>query len=600
MHIVRLQVRNFRNLPTIDVALDRNVVILGENRVGKSNLLHAMRLVLDASLPDSARYLKFSDFWDGLSPPEREAGPTVEVHIDFAGFDASPALTALLTDYRLAADHTIARLSYIFRKKHGVGANPTESDYEFKIFGGGVETRALSSDLRRRICLDVLPALRDAEKELATWRGSPLRPLIDEAISKVDAADLEAVSGQINAATASLTALKPIEDLETQLREQMAALAGEHHDIKAKFGFASSDPARLFRSVRLLIDEGLRTIGEASLGSANLALLTLRLAEFEWRRAKNERNFTIVAVEEPEAHLHPHLQRKVFGALFAEEEDGAEEITRSLILTTHSPSIASVAPIRSLVHLRDTGTSSTQAFSVAKLPLSKEDLDDLGRYLDATRADMLFARGIIFVEGDAETELIPIFADAMGHDLDELGITVCSVRGTNFAPYAKLAAALHIPFVIITDWDINEKNESAGWGRTLTLVPAIRTADGSAPLAPVVVDQMGKDVGVLRQQAKAHGIYLNGSTLETEIAGTPSLLQPLLTVLAQQDFGPILKGRIANWKATPGNLDPDQLMLMIGYVSKGRFATQLGEALNGHAPPAYIAEAITAIVDKLA
>ncbi|MER8992755.1 AAA family ATPase [Mesorhizobium sp. M0678] len=599
MHIARLQIRNFRNLPNVDVPLDRNVVILGENRVGKSNLLHAMRLVLDASLPDSARYLKLSDFWDGLSAGEREAGPTIEVHIDFGDFDGSPAVAALLTDYRLAADHTVARLSYVFRKKHGAGKSPTESDYEFKIFGGGVETRGLSPDLRRRICLDVLPALRDAESELATWRGSPLRPLIDDAISKVDTANLNKVSTQINAATASLTGLKPIEDLERNLRAQMVALAGDHHDIKAKFGFASTDPLRLFRSIKLLIDEGLRTIGEASLGSANLALLTLRLAEFEWRRTKNERNFTIVAVEEPEAHLHPHLQRKVFSALFAEQQAEGEEITRSLILTTHSPSIASVAPIRSLVHLRDTGESSAGAYSVAKLPLSKEDLDDLERYLDATRADMLFARGIIFVEGDAESELIPIFAETMGHHLDELGVSVCSVGGTNFAPYAKLAAALHIPFVIITDWDMNKEGMSVGWRRALTLVPLIRSADGRAPLEPPVIEQMTKDVGELHKRAKEHGIYLNGSTLETEIANTPNLLQPLLGVLAKQDFGLVLTARVTDWQQTPANLDPHQLMLMIGYVSKGRFATQLGEALKGLAPPAYITDAIKDLLGKL-
>lgn len=66
MRLSKLSIRNFRNFTTIDIPLAGNVVLLGENRVGKSNLLFAIRLVLDPTLPDSARQLKLSDFWDGV------------------------------------------------------------------------------------------------------------------------------------------------------------------------------------------------------------------------------------------------------------------------------------------------------------------------------------------------------------------------------------------------------------------------------------------------------------------------------------------------------------------------------------------------------
>ena len=66
---------------------------------------------------------------------------------------------------------------------------------------------------------------------------------------------------------------------------------------------------------------------------------------------------------------------------------------------------------------------------------------------------MLFARGVIFVEGDAEEALVPVFASSLGHNLDDLGVTVCNVAGTNFGPYVKLAEALGLPWVVITDWD---------------------------------------------------------------------------------------------------------------------------------------------------
>ena len=591
MHLSRIQIANFRNFASVDFAMSSNAVILGENRVGKSNLLFAMRLVLDPSLPDSARQLKLSDIWEGLDAAEMEAGPTIEVHLDFKEFDGNPALTTLLTDHRLAADHTTARLSYVFRKKHGV-AKPAESDYEFKVFGGGDETRQVPSEVRRRICLDVLPALRDAEGELSTWRTSPLRPLLDDAIAKIDRADLEEISEEINEATGSMTALEPIKTLEDSIRAQMLALAGERHDIRAKFGFAPSDPVRMFRSIRVLIDDGVRSMGEASLGSANLALLTLKLAEFEWRRSKNERNFTLIAVEEPEAHLHPHLQRKVFGALFSDPNQ-VEAPTRSLLLTTHSPSIASVAPIRSIVVLSDGGQEGTHAYSMANINIEDDELDDLQRYLDATRAEILFSRGILFVEGDAEALLVPGFARTMGLNLDELGISVCSVGGTNFDPYAQLAAALHIPFAVITDWDPRTLPHKAyGWGRTMSLVRVIREASGKPPLSAARLAVITANEAELRQSALRCHVYLNTDTLETELANRADLRGAILSILAEQDFGRVLKARIQTWQDGTAALDRDQMMLMIGYVSKGRFAGQLAEALDGLAPPDYIRDAI--------
>lgn len=599
MHMLlsRVQIKNFRNFAYVDVSLSPNVIIIGENRVGKSNFIYALRLVLDSSLPDSARQLKISDIWDGhsfhnSSDPE---DPEIEIHLDFTDFDDDDNLIALLTDYRLAEDHNIARLSYVFRKKEEVEGHPaSEADFEFKVFGGGDETRSINSQVRRRVCLDVLHALRDAENDLGTWRNSPLRPLLEDSISQIPKEDLHYVARLINDANIQLTAFESIKKLEDNLRQQMTELGGETQDIKSKLGFTSTDPLRLFRAIRVFIDDGKRGINEASLGSANIALLTLKLAEFGWRQEKNERNFTLVAVEEPEAHLHPHLQRKIFGNLF--EKNG--ENGRSFILTTHSPNIASITPLKAVILLKDEGENGTKAYSLAKLSFRIEDLEDLHRYLNTTRAELLFSRGVIFVEGDAEEALVPVFARNLGYDLDSLCITVCNVGGTNFKPYARLATALNLPFAIITDWDPREDGKAYGWARSIQLIFAIRIVQGRGLPKKDNIIKLREDERYLRAIAKQYGIFLNDDTLETEIANTRSLIDPLLKVLAEQNFGQKLTERLNEWSEDNSLIDSSQLMLMIGYVKKGRFADLLAKEVTELTPPEYIKLAIERVVNN--
>ncbi len=587
MHLSRVQIINFRNFAALDVALDANVVMVGENRVGKSNFIFALRLVLDAALSDAARQLKLTDIWDGC---DLATAPEVQVHLDLSDFDDDVNLVALLTDYRLASDHTIARLSYVFRKKADVAGPPaSEADYELKVYGGGDETRSIRNEVRQRICLDLLHALRDAEAELGTWRYSPLRPLLEDAIGKVSKADLDAVAVDVATATTRLGALGPIKALEANLRKEIAELAGASQDIKAKLGFAPTDPLRLFRSIGLFIDDGKRGISDASLGSANLALLTLKLVEFAWRRMKNERNYTIVCVEEPEAHLHPHLQRRVFQKLFA--EDTAEPL--GLFLTTHSPNIASVAPLCSIVLLKSALDKGTQAFSLARLKLSDEELEDLQRYLDTTRAEILFSRGVIFVEGYAEAALLPVFAKSCGYDLDELGVTVCNVGGVNFSPYVKLATALALPFAVITDWDpLDGTQPPLGRKRVLDLIDDIRQTNGKPPLEAAKRAALEANDDLLREAGTKAGLFLNSSTLEVEIADSNVLFTPLLAILESENFGTIRRKRLAQWKADPSTINGEQLLAMVADVGKGRLSGRLAAKAVGLAPPVYIAEAI--------
>jgi putative ATP-dependent endonuclease of the OLD family len=156
MRLSRITVENFRNFSKLDIAVSGNIVVVDENRVGKSNLLFALRLLLDPTMPDSTRQLGLADFWEGCGVPDQNT--KIVVSVEISDFEDDLDVLALLTDYRLSTDPHCAKITYELRPKADLGRAPvTDEDYEFVCFGGEEESREFGHDRRAGCPLSYCP-----------------------------------------------------------------------------------------------------------------------------------------------------------------------------------------------------------------------------------------------------------------------------------------------------------------------------------------------------------------------------------------------------------------------------------------------------------
>lgn len=580
MHISALRISNFRNFQNLVVdPFPRNAIVVGENGAGKSNLLAALQLVLDPTLPRSARRLKETDVCAATLVSTPLADVEVRVEVELQGFEDSTGALSQFDGWIVSKSPLTARVTYVWRiedtpdEPEGDATGATAHDFVWRIFGGSDEARD-ASRIVDELPLTVVPALRDAARDLSSWRTSPLAAIVE--MRPPSRSVIDTALATIGKATDKIAADTALLATGTSLKTRLDDMSGTHLGIEPTMGVAASRGEQLVRSLRLFIDgPRSRDVSDTSTGGANVVYLALLLERLALRTEDDAQLDFVLGVEEPEAHLHPTLQRKLFGFLL--------RAYTKLILTTHSPNIAAVADLASIVLLRsDQSTGVTAARTIPTADLAPEEIADLDRYLDTSRAEFLFAKAVVLVEGIADVYVLRSLAERLGFDLDAWGVVVASVQGTDFGPYRKMLgpSGFDIPHVVVTDGDRDVKVALSGLVRAARLIGG---GDGAALEAKVHAFRGGDttvDPEALYSEAASAGIYVGQHTLEVDMCSLLGAeLARAISFLLSPDATTDPVQRVNDLLGSNTSDNRHSLLLAVDNVSKGRLGQRVANEI---------------------
>ena len=486
MYISHIKVKGFRNFKYSEIEFNDGInVLIGHNNAGKTNLLKALQLVIEPHY--RYRRLNVNDFNRDISLEDlKSQSPSVTISVTFRhssiGYneqeedlrvianwftDMENGYTAMLT-YRFylpaeKEDDYKAVMADVDDIKNGwsILENDFLRYYVYKLLAGPLDAPIQPEmDKLERFDFQFLGALRNVEDDMFYGRSSMLKDVLNffidygiktkgERTEEEKESELKEVRKNFgNEATALMTSL-----LE-RLSEGKDVMLDYAHETGASFNNALPDfkstltEQDLFSALKLIIKYGEDIEISAThngLGYNNLIYMSLLLAKMQADAdgsymGDNAKVYPILAIEEPEAHLHPAMQYKFLK--FLDKNLKVDHKVRQIFITTHSSQITSAVKLDDIICLHKGEDGVTNVCYPGKVFTNSEEdkksKNYVQRFLDATKSDMLFARKIILVEGIAEDLLMNTLARYDGKSLEDQHVAVVNINGRYFRHFVKL------------------------------------------------------------------------------------------------------------------------------------------------------------------
>jgi len=447
MRIDSVRLKGFRNFRDAFINFTEKSLIIGYNDVGKTNLIHALRLLLDRTLPESALDPIDSDFFVHQ--------PTDSLRIELH-------LTDIVEDCLLSRFGKYISNGGDLYLAYAASRDPQSGKKSYEIEAGPADAM---ETLTGRIYLKYLNLrVVEGRRDLSRFIRKERRALLEDAKDsrtqaevETDAQLLREVEAQLRNVNSSIGKLKYVSAATDSLNDELTKLSYRHAAQQLVFGTAATDPANFIEDLELVSRVADKTIGVGGDGRHNQIQLALWTARNQVAAGdpNDPDEVSVFCIEEPEAHLHPHQQRKLAAYL-------AQKLTSQVILTSHSPQIAAEFSPNSLIRLYEKD-SETIAAAAGFSSLIQSEVIQFGYRMSILPAEAFFSSAVLLVEGPSELLFYRALSRAIDIDLDRLNVSIVSVDGIGFDVYCRLLTALSIPFVVRTDNDIFKVPRTEGF-----------------------------------------------------------------------------------------------------------------------------------------
>ena len=454
MYISELKLWNFRKYggddfdltkPHIIVPFKKGMnVLIGENDSGKTAIIDAIKYVLKTNAYEAIR-IQQDDFYNDKEHLR------IELLIDDVTDSEASNFTEIISPQKGVALASLKLVLDVVRKDGHIQA------YEVK-GGNDADGHSLTPLMKDNLRITYLKSLRDAENELTAKKNSRLSQILQSH---------ELLKQNTNGEKHDL--IKIIEDANAEIEAWFEDDTGDDASHKKLIKGVIDKFLKLFisddaESQFLLADPTMKSILErlaiSVVDSKNLGLGTLNrlfMATELLHLKKKGDNLKVCLIEELEAHIHPQAQMKVISALL--QEDRVQ-----FILTTHSPNITSKVKLgkdNDVNSILMCNSNNVFPMGPGYTKLEKKDYKYLDTFLDVTKSNLFFAKGVILVEGWAEEILIPVIAEKMGIDLTQHEVSVVNVGSTAYLHFARIfmrkdAPEMEVKCAIVTDLDVRQ------------------------------------------------------------------------------------------------------------------------------------------------
>ena len=464
MYLSLLKISNFRCFDDSEHIISFNpglTILVGENDSGKSAIMDAIRIVLGTTDLGWIR-IETDDFY------KEDISLEISIMCKFSNLSSEEQASFLeCLTYEDQEKSKVPCLYLHWRCKYLTSFKPPRpiSSISTGKDGNGPVPSAEARELLR---VTYLRALRDAYSDMQSGKHSRLSQIVHN-ISGLnngenefqEGMDLHKLSliGITNLSNSLLEAHSAIKAVNENLTEILSSqMLLKKDTIKTRFEVAGTNSNDLQKMITLLekldlaVDKNASAMqGKVGLGTSNIMSMACELLLH--REAEAAKKSSFLLVEEPEAHVHAQRQLKLIQSL----ENEAESKNQQIIMTTHSPLLASVVKLGNIILVKN-----GQVFPMAEghTKLKKDDYKFLEKYLDATKANLFFARSVIIVEGPGEALLLPTIAKLLGHNFTDFGTSLVDVRSTGLRRYAGIFqrvdgdTLLDIKVACVTDRDI--------------------------------------------------------------------------------------------------------------------------------------------------